>query len=110
VRVDHVESAGVGDSPEMGSTLVVRAFVSLGDLAPADVEAQVVHGRVDAADQLTDTVVVPLRHAESYEGGRHRYDGDIKLERTGPFGYTVRVLPRHELLAVPAELGLVAHP
>ncbi|HET8969454.1 MAG TPA: alpha-glucan family phosphorylase, partial [Candidatus Nanopelagicales bacterium] len=31
VRVDHVESSGVADAPEVGSTLDVRAFVSLGD-------------------------------------------------------------------------------
>jgi starch phosphorylase len=30
------------------------------------------------------------------------------LDRPGPFGYTVRVLPRHDGLASPAELGLVA--
>ena len=28
--------------------------------------------------------------------------------RTGPFGYTVRVVPRHVGLATPSELGLVA--
>jgi starch phosphorylase len=32
------------------------------------------------------------------------------LDRTGPFGYTVRVLPRHPNLATEAELGLVAVP
>ena len=30
----------------------------------------------------------------------------VRLERTGPVGYTVRVLPRHQLLATPAELGV----
>jgi starch phosphorylase len=31
----------------------------------------------------------------------------LTLAKSGPVGYTVRVLPRHELLAAPAELGLV---
>ena len=31
----------------------------------------------------------------------------MPLERTGAFGYTVRVLPRHPLLATEAELGVV---
>ena len=110
VRVDHVESSGVGDAPELGSTLEVRAFVSLGELAPDDVDVQVVHGRVDESDQITDTAVVSLRHAETYEAGRHRYVGEIKLERTGPFGYTTRIVPRHRLLADPAELGLAVLP
>jgi starch phosphorylase len=110
VRVDHVESSGVGDAPELGSTLEVRAFVSLGELKPDDVDVQVVHGRVDEHDQLTGSQVVSLRHAEAYEGGRHRYVGEIKLERTGPFGYTTRIVPRHRLLADSAEMGLAVLP
>ncbi|MGH8969556.1 MAG: alpha-glucan family phosphorylase [Actinomycetes bacterium] len=110
VRVDHVDSTGVGDLPEVGTTLEVRVFVSLGGLEPDDVAVQVVHGLVDEADQITDSSVVSLDHAEAYEGGRHRYAGAVKLERTGPFGYTTRVVPRHPLLADPAELGLAVLP
>jgi len=87
----------------------VRAFVSLDGLAPDDVQVEVVHGRVTPSDELGDTQVVALRHAETYEGGRHRFEGDLRLSRTGAFGYTVRVLPRHEGMASPAELGLVAN-
>jgi len=32
VAIDHVESSGVTDAPEVGETLEVRAFVSLGGL------------------------------------------------------------------------------
>ena len=46
---------------------------------------------------------------EADEGG-HRYEGVVPLARTGAFGYAVRVLPKHPLLATPAELGLVAVP
>jgi starch phosphorylase len=109
VRVDHVEATGLADAPELGATFGLRVFVSLGELAPTDVDVQVVHGRVGPDDELTDTQSVILGHAASYEGGRHRYEGDLKLDRTGPFGYTVRILPRHELLAHPAELGLVTY-
>ncbi len=110
VRVDHVESTGVGDAPEVGSTLEVRAFVSIGELGADDVNVQVVHGRVDATDALTSVSVLSLRHDEAYEGGRHRFVGDVKLERTGPFGYTVRILPANPRLAAAPELGLVTLP
>jgi len=70
---------------------------------------QVVHGRVTPADTLVETHVTPMVLAEAYEGGRHRYEGSLVLLRTGPFGYTVRVLPRSARLASPAELGLVAN-
>jgi starch phosphorylase len=110
VRVDHVESSGVADAPEVGSTLELRAFVSLGTLDPEDVEVQVVYGRVDESDLLTETATMPLRHDETYEGGRHRFVGEVKLDRTGPFGYTTRVVPQHPLMTGPTELGLAALP
>ena len=39
-----------------------------------------------------------------------RYSGELELAQPGPFGYTVRVLPQHPLLASRAELGLVTAP
>ena len=110
VRIDHVEAAGVDDAAEVGSSVAVRAFVSLGGLAPEDVDVQVVHGRVDDNDQMTATSAVSLRHDESYEGGRHRYVGGLTLDRPGQFGYTARVVPHHRLTASAAELGLAALP
>ena len=35
------------------------------------------------------------------------YESDVPLSRSGQIGYTVRILPRHALLAAPAEMGLV---
>ncbi len=110
VRVDHVETVGVADAPEVGSTLQVRAFVSLGELSPADVAVQVVHGRVDESDQIAGTSAVALVHEDAYEGGRHRYVGAITLTRPGPFGYTARIVPFHRLQASSAELGLAVLP
>jgi len=110
VAVEHVESHGVGDTPEIGSTLSVRTFVALGALTPDDVDVQLVHGTIAHEDDLTSVEVTSLAVAESYDGGRHSYEGAISLGHSGPFGYTVRVLPKHRLLATPAELGVVALP
>ncbi|HEY0903453.1 MAG TPA: alpha-glucan family phosphorylase [Marmoricola sp.] len=108
VRIDHIDTAGISESPEVGGGLDLKVFVSLGSLSPDDVEVQVVHGRVKGEDALVSPSVVGLAPAESYEAGRHRFEGRLVLDRPGPFGYTVRVLPRHPGLASPAELGLVA--
>jgi len=108
VKVEHVESSGVGDAPEVGDELIVRAFVALGDLAPADVEVQLLSGRPTGEDDLVDVTCTVLEVGESWDGARHRYDGTVALVRSGSFGYTVRVVPRHALLASDAELGVVA--
>ena len=96
--------------PQIGETLHVRAYVSLGDLTPDDVDVQVVHGHGAATrDELHDVGVESLDHVESYEDGRHQFAGDLRCARTGSFGYTVRVLPKHPGLASTSALGLVAN-
>ena len=110
VRIEHVESSGVSDAPALGSVLTVKVYTSLGQLAPDDVDVQLVHGRVAGDDELREPRAASLRHGEAYEAGRHRFEGEVALDHTGPFGYTVRILPRHELLVTPAEVGVVAWP
>ena len=110
VHVEHVESSGVGDVPEVGDKMSVRAFIALGDLEPGDVDVQLLFGKSNSEDELVDTGIASLHVAETYEGGRHRFDVEHVLDRSGAFGYTVRVIPRNDLLASPAELGVVALP
>jgi glycogen phosphorylase len=107
VRVAHVEATGAGDTPEIGSTLALRAEVELPGLTPSDVQVQAAYGRVDDADGLHEVTTLPMAH-EHADGSRHWFTATVPLERTGAFGYTVRVLPHSEHLADPAELGVVA--
>ncbi|RKT77384.1 starch phosphorylase [Terracoccus luteus] len=106
VKVEHVEPSGVSDSPQIGDTLQLRAFVDLGGLTPEDVEVQLVHGHVNESDQLRDVEIAPLEVTENYEGGRYQFAGTQPLRRTGSFGYNVRIVPRNASLAGAAELGL----
>ncbi|MFE6174109.1 glycosyltransferase family 1 protein [Streptomyces sp. NPDC056464] len=113
VSVDHVETsvATVTATAELGSTLTLHVRVGLGDLAPDDVEVQAVSGRVDSEDRIADASTVPLKPTGGPDTeGRWTYEGPLSLDRTGPYGYTVRILPAHRLLASSAELGLVAVP
>jgi starch phosphorylase len=107
VRVAHVEATGAGDTPQIGSTLDLRAEVELPGLDPRDVQVQAAYGRVDDADGLHDVTTVLMTH-EQTEGSRHWFTATVALERTGAFGYTVRVLPHSERMADPAELGVVS--
>jgi len=106
VQVRHVESAGLGDTPELGASLSLRAEVELAGLDPSDVDVQAAYGRVDETNGLHEVQCAGLTYAGKADGS-HRWEGTVPLERTGAFGYTVRVLPRHPLLATEAELGVV---
>ena len=93
-----------------GGRLTVRASVALGELSPAAVAVEVVFGRAGDADEIIDPARQPLTPDGAPDGEVVRYAGEVKLGEPGPFGYTVRVLPRHALLGSPAELGLVTVP
>jgi starch phosphorylase len=108
VTVLHVDSqlSGTGDA-QVGETLTLRAEVALAGLSPDDVDVQAVYGPAGADDRITDIATASLRPAGPGEG-TYRFEGDVPLEHTGGFGYTVRILPKHPLLASSRELGLVA--
>ena len=109
VRVDHVEADEGTQVP--GAPLTVRASIALGDLSPDDVTVEVVYGSIGDSDELIHPAHKGLT-LETQPGadGVARYAGAAELGRPGPFGYTVRVLPLHPMLAVSAELGLVTVP
>jgi starch phosphorylase len=109
VKIEHVE-AGDGDRGP-GEWLPVRASVALGQLSPEDVTVEVVCGRVTDDEDIVEPEARPMAPCEASAGeGTVRYGGEARLGRPGPFGYTVRVVPCHPLLASTAELGLVTYP
>jgi starch phosphorylase len=109
VRIEHVEADDGNLSP--GGQLIVRASVALGSLPPSDVRVEVVYGRAGDSDEIINPSRSPMRlEGDVGPDGVARYSGTAELGEPGPFGYTVRVLPEHRLLAGPAELGLVTVP
>jgi starch phosphorylase len=109
ISIEHVEAAEGEQMP--GARLSVSAVVALGELTPDDVTVQVVYGRVGDEDELAEPAHAALALESPPDGqSAARYAGEVELGGPGPFGYTVRVLPAHPLLATPAELGLVTFP
>ncbi|MEU4741326.1 alpha-glucan family phosphorylase [Actinosynnema sp. NPDC023658] len=103
VRVlDSEMSLDGSATPNLGSPVGVRARVELAGLEPSEVDVQVALGRVGDSDELHDVVTHGMRYA-----GNGNYEAEVPLPHAGAVGYTVRVLPRHDLLASPAELGRV---
>ncbi len=107
VRVEHVESHGLNDEPQIGETLQVRAHIMLGTLNPADVQVNVVYGTAGESDDLSSTQTLALDSVQDNGGGRFQYAADLLIDRSGDFGYGIQVLPRHTALANPAELALI---
>jgi starch phosphorylase len=108
VRIEHVEVDGA--EPALGAVLDVRVTASLGELTADDVCVEVVYGRLGDDDELVEPSQVVLAADDSAPGPQTRFSGPVELTQPGPFGYTIRILPSHPLLASQADLGLVTYP
>lgn len=109
VQVLGVDASGLPDTPVVGAPMTMRAAVALGGLSPSDVVVQAVVGQVDEADELRGSTTVAMTHVGAVDGDDdgNRFEAVVPLPHAGLAGYTVRVLPHHDLLASPAELGKV---
>jgi starch phosphorylase len=90
------------DSMVVGREVLVKARIDLAGLEPSDVDVQAVVGKVDDSDELHDVVTMPMDAT-----GIGEFTAKLQLPHAGSLGYTVRVLPRHPMLASPAELAKV---
>ena len=95
---DHVRFVDAGPGPTgtlvSGKSVTVRAAVDLAGLAPTDVRAELVIGRVDSNGHLEETEVIVLPFVEQ-DGTPAVFAKDIIPERTGRLGYALRVSPNH---------------
>ncbi|MFD2472549.1 alpha-glucan family phosphorylase [Amycolatopsis silviterrae] len=96
LQYDHTERLVVG------TEVTIRARIDLSGLEPSEVDIQAVVGQVGDGDELADSVQVPME-----PDGIGAFAATLRLPRAGSVGYTVRVLPKHPLLASPAELARV---
>ena len=88
--------------------MTVRAAVVLGGAGSRRTSlVQAVVGRVDDADELRDAVTVPMKpwRVGARATTADRFEAAVPLPHAGLLGYTVRVLPRHHLLAVARGAG-----
>lgn len=109
VRVLVADATGLPDTPVPGAPLSLTARVDLAGLDAGDVVVQAVLGRVAADGELFDTTITPMTPAgrKTPESSVEVFTAEPLIPLPGAVGYTVRVLPAHELLASSAELGLV---
>jgi starch phosphorylase len=105
----HIES--VSDNMDevgakVGHEIEVTAVVNLDGLESEDVTVELYYGPVDDDGQLRQGTPLAMTRREQTEAGV-RYAAGMPCDHSGATGYTVRVMPRHELLADPRELAMI---
>ena len=102
-EVDVSEPAGV----LVNQTVGVKARINLDALTPDDVQVQLYQGAVDADGEIVNGVPVVMEHQGQDQQNCCIYTADILFTSSGLQGLSLRVLPKHENLSTPYELGLI---
>jgi starch phosphorylase len=105
VKVEGIE-APTNDLMKVGGEFPVSVTVNLGTLTPADVEVQICYGLLDSLGELTAPKSKALAPAGN-AGSTETFTGKVQCDRSGQFGFSVRVLPKHANLPTPFEPAVI---
>jgi len=106
VAVQEVIRDDILERP-VGDQVLVKARIRLGAMSPDDVTVDAYYGRMDPNGDFLDRDTIPMKVAESIDGV-YLYQGYVPCQKTGQFGYTVRVMPSQQRLENRFVMGLVA--
>jgi starch phosphorylase len=108
IRIEKVAADGPADQElKVGDQLQVQAHVHLGALNPTDVALELYYGALDPEGMIRRGQAIPMLIAQSKGEGKYVFAGAIACATSGRHGYALRVLPDHEDLGNPFEMGLV---
>jgi starch phosphorylase len=96
-----------GQELKVGDQLQVQAEVYLGDLKPTDVAVELFYGPLNVEGLIVQGQTLPTLIAQSKGNGTYIFAGAISCRTSGRHGYALRIVPQHEDLGNPFELGLV---
>jgi starch phosphorylase len=105
VRDVRIEGGRGDDLVPTGAEVALSAAVDLAGLGEHDVDVEALVGPVGEDGEIASPQLIPLRPVGV--GGEDRWSASFTLPRPGELGVNVRVVPRHRVLASPAELGLI---
>ena len=93
---------------DAGNCIEVKCKVHLPSVAPENIEAQVYYGKIKENGILEKIAVIPMKMVEAKEEEKmYYYEAKIELKTGGDYGYTFRVMPKHEMILDSENLDLV---
>jgi len=108
IRIDSVSTEGPNDQAlKVGDQLQVQAQVNLGSLNPTDVAVELYHGPLNAEGMIAHGRAMPMLIAQSKGKGKYVFAGAIACQTSGRHGFALRIVPQHEDMGNPFEMGLI---
>ena len=83
----------------VGDAIDVRAVINPGPLTPEDFRVEVYCGPVDSNGEIIRARTEEMSFEQGAQAPYCHFTGTVIAPRSGNFGFTVRLLPKHKLLA-----------
>jgi len=106
IKVRNIESKSAIEIT-VGENVPLRAEVFLGELTSPEVSVEIFYGKLNGTEEIHDGQVSIMKHSRKLDDGWHLFNGEIPNSKSGLMGYTLRVLPNHEMMAHKFETGLI---
>ena len=93
---------------DAGNNIEVHCEVQLPHINVENITAEVYCGKILDNGVVEDVQILPMKlEREDKENRKYYYSAKIELKTGGNYGYTFRVMPKHEMLLEPSNLNLV---
>ena len=93
---------------DAGNNIEVRCKVKLPNINKDNIEAQVYYGKISENGTVDDISIIPMEPEEADEESKiYTYKAKVNLINGGNYGYTFRVMPKHEMILDSANLDLI---
>ena len=95
---------------DAGKIIKVRCSVKLpsGNINPDNIQVEVYYGQIADNGIVDNVTIIPMKLKESNEAeNTYLYEAQVELTTGGDYGYTFRVMPKHEMLLDAENLDLV---
>jgi glycogen phosphorylase len=102
-KIDHEGAANL----VVGDSMPVLAHIELGAFSTDDVSVELHHGRITSHGDFTEIKRTPMSYVRQNDDGSALYSAEVRCERSGQRGYSVRISPTHALLAGHDIPGLI---
>lgn len=112
----HFHTVSVGDihfddtrTYKITESVDVAVEVATGQLKPDDIKVEIYYGTISPDHRLTGTAIEHLSRVAPVEGEENRFSfsGKLGCNRSGNFGFKVRITPYHPLIMDPYEMNMV---
>lgn len=108
VKFINTEIKGDYNEINVGAEFKITAELSLGELTQHEVQVQIYYGSKDEQNDPYSKSFVNMEYVKKDKtSGNYFFSGSLICQKSGRYGYTLRALPKNDLLVSSFEMGLI---